>query len=92
MKLSPDILIAALEGLQAQRDRIVSQIADIRRVIGSGGAPSKRAVMDDWESPLAMAAPAARRKRPRLSAAARKRISEAQKKRWAATKGRKSKA
>src|ERR1035437_9328798 len=70
--LPPEILSAALLGLEAQRQRVESQIADVRRLIGAGAVP-----------------PAAKqrrslRSRGKMSAAARKRIQEAQKKRWAA--------
>jgi hypothetical protein len=89
MRVNPELLLAALQGLEVQRSRIVEQIAEVRQVLGSRDSGSgRRGKLDDWESPLALAG-AATRKRPRLSAEARKRISEAQKKRWAALKVRK---
>jgi peptidoglycan hydrolase CwlO-like protein len=68
------ILEAALVGLEGQRARLDEQINSIKKMIGS----TKGAV----KTP-APAKEAPRRKRV-LSAAARKRIAEAQKKRWAA--------
>ena len=69
------LLAAALDGLQRQRDRIDDQIREIRERLGktSGSArgENKRA-----------ATPKASKKRV-LSQAARRRISVAQKKRWA---------
>jgi hypothetical protein len=70
--LPPGILSAALQGLEAQRQRIESQIAEIRRLIGAG------AVL-----PAAKERPSLRPRR-RIGAAARKRIKEGQKKRWEA--------
>ncbi len=67
------ILSAALEGLELQRKRIELQIAEIRRALGARPRASAA-------SPVVESAP---RKR-KLSAAGRKRIAEAQKKRWAA--------
>jgi hypothetical protein len=72
MKLSESILAAALEGLTAKRERINSHIAEIQATLGRPAAKS---------SPRKATG---RRKRPPMSAAARKRIAEAQHKRWAA--------
>ncbi len=65
------LMAAALEGLELQKKRIEEQIAQVRAVLGGGRpkAPSRAA-----------AGPARKRE---LSAAARKRIAMAQKKRWA---------
>lgn len=81
MKLTPEVLTAALEGLQAQRARLEGQIADVRRMLGTRrGRPPKH---------QAEGAPAlAPRMRRKLSAAARRRMSEAQKKRWAAVRAK----
>jgi hypothetical protein len=73
-KLNPTVLEAALAGLQAQRGRVVEHIAEVKRLLDHGG---RQAVA----TPVASTA---RPKRPRLSAAARKRIAEAQRKRWEA--------
>ena len=83
MNLSQELLTAALEGLQAQRARLETQIADVRRMMGvRRGRPPKH--------PATAAAPAAaapkRKKRRKLSAEARKRMAEAQQRRWAAVR------
>ena len=65
------LLEAALIGYQHQAEQITEKIADIRRQLG--GKPSAAA-------PKATAAPGRKRQ---MSAAARKRIAAAQKKRWA---------
>ena len=72
-KLTPEILSAALKGLEAQRDRVASQIAEVRRLLGGAHAPASSAA----EAPT-------RKPRRKMSAAARKRITEAQRKRWEA--------
>jgi len=72
---NPSILLAALEGLKAQREHIDEQISIVQAQLDKRGTGR----------PKKTAAPAPRKKRT-LSAAARKRISEAQKKRWAKAK------
>jgi|RhiMetdeSRZDD1v2_1073273.scaffolds.fasta_scaffold983046_2 hypothetical protein len=71
-------LEAALEGLTAQRDRLVERIAQLEQLTGKRGPgrPKKNAGTD--------AAPKSRGKRRKMSAEARARIAEAQRKRWAA--------
>ena len=69
--LDPSILEAALAGLEAQRQRIEDQIAQVRRMLRG---PKKAA------RPAPAATP---RKKRRISAAGRKRIVAALKKRWA---------
>ena len=70
LNLNPEILTAALQGLEAQKARLESQIAEVRRML------RPRA-----QQPAAPAsAPKPKRK---LSAAARKRMAAAQKARWA---------
>lgn len=74
----PTLLAAALEGLILQKERIEEQIRNLREVLGkrSAGRPAKAApatAESSEEKP---------RKRRKMSAAARKRIAEAQKKRW----------
>ena len=76
-KLSPEILTAALQGLEAQMDRIDSLIAQVRRILGV--RPKGPATT-----------PEAPRRRRKLSVAARKHIAAVQRKRWA--KWRKQKA
>jgi hypothetical protein len=77
-----EILEAALQGLEAQKQKLDEQISQVRAMLGRrAGRPSKSA-----QAPSAGAvagATAGRRKRV-LSPEARKRIAAAQKKRWAA--------
>jgi len=73
MKLTADILTAAIEGFQAQKKRIDSLISDIKQQL-SGGRAEPDATAD------------APKRRRRMSAAARKRIGAAQRKRWAEAK------
>lgn len=69
-----ELLAAALEGLQLQREKIEEQIRQVRELLGvrRGRPPAAKAMAT---RPVA--------KRRTLSAEARKRISLAQKKRWA---------
>jgi hypothetical protein len=72
-KLDNDILAAAIEGFEAQKKRLDAQIAEIRQQMTGGSA-------------RAVATPEPGRKRRKMSAAGRKRIAEAQRKRWADVK------
>jgi len=72
-KLDHEVLAAAIEGFEAQKKHIDSQIAEIRQIL-SGGSPEPAAT------------PEPGRKRRKMSAAGRKRIAEAQRKRWAASR------
>jgi hypothetical protein len=64
------LLVAALEGLQLQKQRIEEQIRQVRLLLGkSAGKGGKSANKESGPG--------------RLSAAARKRIAAAQKRRWA---------
>ncbi len=78
----PSFLSAALEGLELQRGRIEEQIATVKSLLGgkSVGRPPAAAAVVVAKSEAGASAP---RKKRTLSAAARKRIAEAQKKRWA---------
>jgi hypothetical protein len=67
-KLTHEILIAAIEGFDAQKTRINAKIAELRQMLNGG--------------PTVTSAPAPRKRR-KMSASARKRIGEAQRKRWA---------
>jgi cell division septum initiation protein DivIVA len=70
-KLTPDIIQAAIEGFEAQKRRIDAQISELRQTL-DGGRPE-------------VAAPSTPPKRKRrMSAAGRKAIAEAARKRWAA--------
>jgi len=73
-KLKPEILVAAIEGFEAQKKSIDAQIAELRQMLSGGPAESATKP----ETP--------KRKRRKTSAAGRKAIAEAQRKRWAASK------
>lgn len=70
-KLTNEIFIAAIEGLEIQKTRIDAQIAEIRQMLEGGSKPA--------------AAPSAApsRKRRKISKAGRLAIAAAQRKRWA---------
>ena len=73
-----EILEAALQGLESQKQRLEEQIAQVRSMLGGRiGKPGKASV---WTGGATNGAP---RKRI-LSPEARQRIAAAQKKRWAA--------
>ena len=74
-KLTPEIINAAIGGFEQQKTRIDVQIAELRALLT--GAPTEPAVTP--EAPIGT--------RRKMSAAARKRISDAQRKRWAESKG-----
>lgn len=80
---SREILEAALQGLEAQRQKLDEQIGQVRSLIGHRPGRPSRATGGSDSSANTSAKPAGRRKRV-LSAEARKRIAAAQKKRWAA--------
>jgi hypothetical protein len=75
-KLTAEIINAAIVGFEQQKLRIDTQIAELRAIL-SGGATR----------PTAATPEPTKGKRRKLSAAARKRIGDAQRKRWAASKG-----
>ena len=72
-KLSQEIISAAIAGFEAQKERINSKIAELR------------SLLNHRDGHASTEAPKVKRK---LSAASRRRIALAQKKRWAAIKGR----
>ena len=77
-----EILEAALQGLEAQRQKLDEQIAQVRSMMGRrAGRPSKSA--HSRAGGIEAASRAGQGKRRKLSAEARKRIAVAQKKRWA---------
>jgi hypothetical protein len=82
--LSPDILEAALAGLEAQRQQVEEQMASVRRMLRQRGAGRlvRRAAPILKRIAGAATLPTSSRRRP-MSTAARKRIATAQKKRWA---------
>src|SRR5713226_7758020 len=76
------ILTAALEGLELQKQRIEQQVTQVRAMLGirPRGRPRKSA------PPAPAFSPQPASKRGTMSAAGRRRIALAQKKRWAAFK------
>ena len=72
-KLTNEIIIAAIEGFEAQKFRIDSQIADLRGML-------------DGNRPEPAVGSEPKKVRRKMSAAARKRIAAAQRKRWAEAK------
>jgi len=76
-RFSTTLLTAALEGLEQQRQEIDKHIAEVRKMLGARTA-------------VRQAAPAAKPKRV-LSAAGRRRIAQAQKRRWALVKAKAAK-
>jgi hypothetical protein len=71
-RLTNEIITAAIDGYEFQKTRIDAKIAELRAMLSGG--PTE---------PATTPAPA-KRKRRKMSAAGRKAISEATKKRWAA--------
>ena len=74
-KLTHEIISAAIAGFEQQKLRLDTQIAELRAML-DGGRP------EPVSTPKAPTG-----KRRKMSAAARKRIGDAQRKRWAASKG-----
>jgi hypothetical protein len=79
-KLNEEIINAAIEGFKARKTHLNQRIAELREMLNGG--PAQRA---------APAEPAPRKRR-RLSVAARRRIVEAQKLRWAKIRGESERA
>jgi hypothetical protein len=75
-KVTAKILAAAIEGFESQKGRIDEQIAQVRQMLDG----------DRKDSAGAPEVPKGDRRK--MSAAARKRISDAQRKRWAESKGK----
>jgi hypothetical protein len=76
-KLTTEIIAAAIEGFQTQKKRIDDKIAELRMMLDGG--PAEPAITTMPEAPVG--------KRKKFSAAARKRMAEAQKLRYAKLKG-----
>ncbi len=74
-KITTTILNAAILGLEAQKDKLDAQIAELRAVLSGGPA----ATAGTSEAPT--------RKRKKFSAATRRRMKEAQQRRWAKIRG-----
>jgi hypothetical protein len=73
-KMTPEIIKAAIRGFEEQRRHIDLKLVELRSLLDGRTAVAVAEVV------------VAGRKRRKLSAAARKRIAEAQRKRWAAVK------
>jgi hypothetical protein len=73
-KLTAEIINAALEGFEQQKLRIDAQIAELRQMLQGG--PTATAATPEVP----------KGKRGKMNAAARKRIGDAQRKRWAESK------
>jgi DNA-binding protein HU-beta len=71
-QLTPEVIVAAIEGFESQKRRIDEQIAELRSMLdGASARPST----------------ASNRRGRRMSAEGRARIAEAQRRRWAESKG-----
>ena len=73
-RLTPELIAAAVEGYESQKARIDLKIAELKALLPGGPA-------------IAAAAPEALARKRKVSAAARRKMAIAQKKRWAAIKG-----
>src|SRR5258706_12861923 len=84
--LSNEILAAALAGLEAQKKTIEEHIAQVQSLLGTApkrrGRPPKQPQQFGGGGDI----PTPFKKRRGMSAATRKRMAEAMKKRWAAAK------
>ncbi len=78
-QLDRSILEAALRGLESRLGDIDEKIGEVKRLLGGRGRPRRQA----QSRPGEVTDRPARRKRRVMSAAARKRIADAQKRRWA---------
>src|ERR1035438_7547749 len=72
-KLNAEIIAAAIEGFESQKRRIDTQIGELRAILSSGSTEGT-------------ATPEAPTRKRKVSAAARRRMAQGQRKRWAATK------
>jgi hypothetical protein len=73
-KLTNEIIIAAITGFESQKTKIDTQIAELQSMLPGGPAETA-------------ATPEPTKKRKKFSAAARKRMKEAQQRRWAKIRG-----
>jgi hypothetical protein len=76
-KLTPEIIIAAIAGFEAQKTHIDSQIGELQSMLEGHSHPA--ATPSETEAPTG--------KRKKFSAAARLRMMQAQQARWAKIKG-----
>lgn len=85
--VSPDILEAALAGLEAQKQKIDNQIAEVHRMLPGRRSGGLLKTVAKPVAPIVGSAIGTRSRKKRvLSPEARKRIADAQKKRWAAVR------
>ena len=75
-KLSTEVINAAIEGFEAQKSRIDIQIAELRAMLPGARVEASGGSPDRTVT------------RRKMSASARKRIGDAQRKRWAESKGK----
>src|SRR6266567_9315282 len=75
--LTPELIAAAIEGFTAQRQRLATQIAELRAMLPGGRTNS--------DADATPEVPTGKRKK--FSAAARRKMAMAQKARWAKIKG-----
>jgi hypothetical protein len=73
-QFTTEIITAAILGFESQKQQIDTRITELRQMLSGGPAES------------AAAPEPTKRKRRKMSAAARSRIAEAQRKRWAASR------
>ena len=87
--LSHDIVNAALAGLEAEKKKLDAHIAQVQALLGTApkrrGRPPKNVLQMPVAEPATGEA-ATRRKRRKMGTAARRRLSDSMKKRWAAAK------
>jgi hypothetical protein len=81
---SREILEAALQGLESQREKLDEQISEVRRMLSGRGAATKKPASKRETAASSAPHRSASRKKRALSPEARARIAAAQKKRWAA--------
>jgi hypothetical protein len=74
-RFTTEVLAAAIEGYQQQKTRIDAQIAELRAIL-PGGSTEQAGTSETLKG-----------KRRKMSAAGRARMAEAQRKRWAESKG-----
>jgi hypothetical protein len=77
MKLSNEVLLAAIEGFESQKKKIDNQIAELRQAANGGRVEA----VTPPETPM--------RKRRKFSAASRRRMKAVQQRRWKAVRGEK---
>jgi hypothetical protein len=83
-KLTPELIHAAIDGYEAQKNRIDQQIADLRGLLSGHSTPAPATAQAASSKGVSK-----RRKKRRLSAAGREAIAAAARKRWAAFKAAK---